>query len=180
MAKITEAHREYALVDRMNDLLKELPKTNFSETLSYALFSSIIPWVCQRSRSPEYIFIYQEMLHTELPKEIKSYFRMIDGYEIPNAGEALVDIRNAISHADARRVIPINDSHYLRGFKWVLCRKNNDRETEIGKLSMRTLGIQRTGSFFAESYCRILRERYSEESDPQFYDAVSMSLREAA
>jgi hypothetical protein len=180
MSAILEIHREYALVDRMKDLLKDPPKTNFSETLSYALFSSIIPWVCQRSRSPEYNFIYQKLLSTELPKSIKSYFRMLDGYEIPNAGEALVDIRNAISHADARRVIPINDNNRLHGFKWLLFRKIGNENINIGKLSMRTLAIQRTGIFFADTYCSIIRERQLEESDEQFYDAVSMSLREVA
>ena len=180
MAEILEIHREYALVDRMSNLLKDLPKTDFTETLSYALFSSIIPWVCQRSRSKEYKFIIDELTTRELPQEIKLYFCMCNGYEIPNAGQALIDIRNAISHADARRVIPINNSNSLHGFKWLLVRKIENEEINIGKLSMRTIGIKNTGIFFADTFCRLLRQRQENETDPQFYDAVSMSLQEVA
>ena len=115
-----------------------------------------------------------------MPDEIAKYFRMEPNQIIPNAGEALVAIRNAISHADARRVFPINDHGFLKGFKWILKKNQNGNEIQIGELIMRTIGIQNVGIFYADFYCSNIRLHNANQEDEQFYHAVKVALMEAA
>src|SRR6478672_10638310 len=50
MTEITEDHVEWAVVGRLRLMLKELPKTPFNVTQSYALFAATLCWVVQRIR----------------------------------------------------------------------------------------------------------------------------------
>jgi hypothetical protein len=53
MTEITKDHVEWAVVDRLRQMLEEPPHRKFNVTQTYSLFIAILCWVMQRIRTPD-------------------------------------------------------------------------------------------------------------------------------
>jgi hypothetical protein len=179
MALITEDHAEWAVVDRMRQMMEE-PKGDYLATQTYAMFTAILCWVMQHLRIP----VGQQAnakdhAAANLLKELEAAKASDAPWSIPVApkertervGTAqvhisapsgfadhsvkrfLINLRNAMAHGDARNVKPFNSGPYLVGFTFNC--EEADRRGRItwnGEITLLRSDMRRIGELLATRY----------------------------
>ena len=130
MVEIRTEHVEWAVVDRLGQMLDEVPPpSEFNVTHSFALFSSILCWTLQHLRIGEKdrrsdgdrvaAWLCEQLENEDISAEpwaIRMVERAIQGAKVPaprNFGEHkalrfLKNLRDAMAHGDARIVVPFH------------------------------------------------------------------------
>ena len=182
MTAIDERHTEWATVDRMRDMLASV-RRDYQVTQTYTLFASILCWTLQRIRSEDdgsEVVRSLRRLKSELEQErIADFSRSIrpagrptpvrddlrssllyndlSGFGSNDAPSsslgALVAMRNAVAHGDARRIIPENNGPTLRGYT-LLCRPDPKAERQWAvDLLLDARGMRAISDELAERFC---------------------------
>lgn len=179
MTAITQAHAEWAVIDRLRAMLNEPPHEKYNVTQSYGLFVAILTWVMQRVRTPENSTNSTEDSAAismkadleakkveELPWGLKT-----DGCESLShhfAGLSAFDflkrLRNACCHGDARTVFPVNRNEELIGFQLQM---RSDKDNTLRPVLFMEEDLRRIGSALADLYCKRLGESLSKFGDTQ-------------
>lgn len=174
MGLITEDHAEWAVVDRMRQMI-EAPQGDYLATQTYALFTSVLCWVLQHLRIP------QEQYLTAKDKAAHDLLRQLQGCDaskapwfVPTAPveriervgssgisvpatlgfegqtieQALINLRNAVAHGDARNVKPFNSGPTLAGFTF----NCSDRTGWTGRMTLLRSDMRRIGAELATEY----------------------------
>ena len=194
MTMITQVHAEWAVVDRLREMLNERPHAKFNVTQSYGLCVAILAWVMQRVRtfesptnSPEdraAISVKQvldEQSLDALPWGLKT--GGFEGYDSENkdfkdftAFKFLKWLRDATCHGDARQVFPVSSGGSLQGFKFRASSKKDVERTLI--LTERDL--RRIGSGLATMYCKALQSAVAQSQSHFLEDVRSMREKRIA
>lgn len=204
MGAITKEHAEWAVVDRLRQML-EHPQQEFVATQSFALFSSIVCWVMQHIRITERQQATDadkaaSELYNQLRKEaiVSEPWNVLTGSEVRiervgsrgvtvpapqgfeghTAARFLKNLRDAMAHGDARKVEPFNDGHWLVGFSFN-CSELEGREVMWeGQITLLRTDFQRLGSLLATRYCSAIKTSGDRRHGAHFAD-VAASLEEA-
>jgi hypothetical protein len=136
MSEISNDHVEWAVVDRLGQMLDGAPHVAFNVTQTYALFTAVLCWVMQRVRTPESriqteddeiaVVLGTKLSEQRLGEDPWTFAApvgraLVGGHTIPRlVPESLenhsvlrfvVNLRDAVAHGDARTVQPF----HLRG-----------------------------------------------------------------
>jgi len=131
MAEIRDEHVEWRVVDRLRELLTQLPDSPHDVTLTYSLFSTIVCWTCQRIRAKDHAGTIWQALSREMASDadwgLVSQIKPVgegagaDLTELP-VDRFLLGLRNAVAHGDDRKIRPWHaveghgPNHRLIGF----------------------------------------------------------------
>jgi hypothetical protein len=169
MSEITKAHVEWSVVHRLAEMLKDMhPKYNVTQ--AFGLLAPILCWVLQRVRSTDpKTQTVRETLQTVLIKSdpwkiCESNFQKFDAgiiqsLEDLDALSFLIGLRNAIAHADERKVFPKNstpdveDRCYLGGFTFDCEYKRGSNLVWRGCVYLSEVDMRRIGLKLAEQFC---------------------------
>lgn len=202
MGGISEAHAEWAVVDRMRQMMDE-PHGDYLATQTYAMFTAVLCWVLQHLRIPKNrqesvkdraaSELWDQManeaasgapwLMPVLPDQRTASVGKMTVY-VPGAANVadhsaqrlLINLRDAVAHGDARVVRPFNCNDRLVGFTFAC------RETKTdwnGELTLLREDMRRIGSVLATRYRDAILEAGLAEHGPTFRE-TAISLREAA
>src|ERR1700727_2469306 len=129
MVEIRKEHVEWAVVDRLSQMLKGPPPSEFNVTHTFALFSSILCWTLQHLRIGEKDIrsvgdraaarLRGELQNEDISAEpwaIRMIERAIQGAKVPapqnfgghKADRFLKNLRDAMAHGDTRIVEPFH------------------------------------------------------------------------
>jgi hypothetical protein len=128
MTEIRKEHIEWAVVDRLSQMLKAPPHSKFNVTHTFALFSSILCWTLQhirikkediKSDGDKAAAAFCEELKNEpaagetwlIPLESVAAGATVpapQGFEGHTAFRFLKNLRDAMAHGDARKVEPFH------------------------------------------------------------------------
>jgi hypothetical protein len=199
MTEITKEHVEWAVVDRMCQMLVAPPSKNFGVTETYALFTTTLCWVLQHIRIEEAEdqsgkHQAARQLHSQLksvmacdppwsvhtnstPRVDQLNGKGISvptskGFEGCSVAKLLIALRNALAHGDSRNVLPFNQGGLLAGFTFSY--SNAGREITLLQSDM-----QRIGSELARLYCNAVQQG-AERYDGDNFKADAASIREIA
>ena len=143
MAEIKDWHVEWRVVDRLRELLENLPDTKHEVTLTHALFTSTLCWTCERLRDERNAGFHRD-LWLELDQENVNHMPWSIDQLRPQMYEAgtsdlatlpaswfLVGLRNSVAHGDHRNVLPYHTfgrgaDRELRGFQVVTSFKHTE------------------------------------------------------
>ena len=191
MTAITNAHAEWAVVDRLRAMLVEPPHQAYNVTQSYALCVAILAWVMQRIRTPG------NQVDTPDARAAVSVKARLEGQAAeampwiarqPNfrpdtvvrgsladqtAFDFLKSLRDAMCHGDARSVFPINRNGELVGFEFRVMSREGVEWSAI----LKERDLRRIGTALASMYCEALQAAVAPGVDA-FVDEAS-SMREA-
>ena len=168
MAMIDERHVEWRVVDRLRELLDRQPEADHDVTLTYALFTAILCWACQRMRDKGRPLAIWDSLRREraadhpwgvigLPAEMVG-----DGpLETLPASVFLVGLRNATAHGDDRAVSPLHigvegrADRRLAGFIFDTEFYDKEQKQHWGRwrLSITKVDMRRIGLALADRFC---------------------------
>lgn len=171
MTAITNAHAEWAVVDRLRAMLVEPPHQAYNVTQSYALCVAILAWVMQRIRTPgnqvdtpdaRAAVSVKARLEGQ-PAEAMPWFarQPSSGLDIVDRGnfadqtafDFLKSLRDAMCHGDARSVFPINRNGQLVGFEFRVM----SREGIEWSATLKERDLRRIGTALAAMYCEALQ-----------------------
>lgn len=171
MTAITNAHAEWAVVDRLRAMLVEPPHQAYNVTQSYALCVAILAWVMQRIRTranevdtPEArAAVTVKARLVGQPAEAMPWFarQPSSGPDIVDRGnfadqtafDFLKSLRDAMCHGDARSVFPINRNGQLVGFEFRVM----SREGIEWSATLKERDLRRIGTALAAMYCEALQ-----------------------
>lgn len=188
--EITDDHKEWATVHRMREMLASV-RRDYEITQTYTLFTTILCWTLQRIRSKRQdhdsasgrmAALCEELdaqpLPEFLPRRLRRPLRVVhhDRHNVETANDfsvfaengedfsvlrALVALRNAVAHGDARRVLPLNNSGRLVGYE-LLCEERQDRKVVWeGSIKLNRLGMSGVADALADRYCAAVAAPYS-------------------
>jgi hypothetical protein len=214
VTQITNDHVEWAVVDRLRLMLEEPPHIKFNVTQTFALFTSILCWVIQRIRVRKREIDTEadhaasrlwELLKAEpvsmtpwsvpesaAPRAVHLGRQSIQipppsGFEGRNAGQFLVNLRNAVAHGDARNVSPFNvpngSERLLTGFTFRCSERSRTDPREItwrGEITLIEDDLRRIGVELAKRYCDALRSSDAHHADGNFASDADRSVQEVA
>lgn len=109
--EIQESEIEWAVIERLRDILEASAGKEFEVTEAFAAFSSIICWITQRIR-PKGTSLADNAARRFYNTMDKRSFRDAPG--APKYGAditvaiAMIELRDALAHADAQNVRPLN------------------------------------------------------------------------
>jgi len=205
MTEITKEHVEWAVVDRLKQMLGN-PSEGFKATETYALFTSALCWVLQHIRIPEMKAqhdkdravraLWERLeatpvtalpwgIHTPMAGRIKREER--HGFEIPsprgfaehNVARFLKNLRDATAHGDARNVSPFNAHGLLLGFTFSCSeRERGGGIAWTGEITLLRSDMQRIGTAVCRLYCDAVRE--GSRWDKEAFEADAASIQEEA
>lgn len=162
MGSISQEHAEWAVVDRMRQMMEE-PKGEYLATQTYAMFSAILCWVLQHLRinpddqgGPKDVAAIQLLGDlAEEPAADAPWSFPVSGNErieavgameitVPGsvgfdglkAKDLLCILRDAMAHGDARNVHPFNFNNLLLGFTF----HHGARRITLLRSDMRRIG----------------------------------------
>lgn len=179
MTAITQAHAEWAVVDRLRAMLNEPPHEKYNVTQSYGLFVAILTWVMQRVRTPENstnstedsaAISMKARLKAEKVEELPWGLKTdgCDSLSHHFAGFSAFDflerLRNACCHGDARTVFPVNRNEKLIGFQLQM---RSYKDNTLRPVLLMEEDLRRIGSALANLYCKRLGESLSKFGDAQ-------------
>lgn len=180
MGQIPREHAEWAVVDRLRQMLDD-PKDEYRASQSYALFSSILCWVMQHMRiHKDYQFTNGDRAASALLAELEREpidgepWRIWstadariegpgmtvprpDGFENHNAARLLRNLRDAMAHGDARKVQPFNHGEVLVGFSFDCSELRNRQVVWQGRIVLLRSDMRRIGCALASRYCNAIR-----------------------
>lgn len=108
---IQDSEIEWAVIARLRDILEASSDREFEVTEAFAAFSSIICWIAQRMR-PKGTSLADNAarrFHTAMDKRLlQSAPGAPDYVSGVTVAIAIIDLRNALAHADAQSVRPLN------------------------------------------------------------------------
>lgn len=191
MGAITGEHVEWAVVDRMRQMLAEAEQAQFTVTQSYALLCTTLCWVMQRvcvgqAQTPadqRAAGLYQELkdmpasaapwlVQTVAAGQIAKLAGVAGvvpppvNFDAHNAARFLKNLRDAMAHGDARNVRPFNAGETLVGFTFRCEERNGWR----GQVTLLRSDMQRIGIGLAQLYCHALAQK----EDPAQLDYFQM------
>jgi hypothetical protein len=179
MTKIVQKHVDWAVVDRLRQML-ETPNSQFSVTHTFALFSSIVCWVMQHVRIPKKhtrtsadcaAANLGEKLETgtisDDPWHVLMVERVVLGAAVPapvnfdghSPLKFLINLRDAMAHGDGRNVKPFNrrsngEDHDLLGFTFKCEEPGGGRPaTWSGEITLLESDMRHIGGELARLYC---------------------------
>lgn len=169
MTGISEESKEFATVERLGEMLRDIPaREPYRVTLTHALFTSILCWSVQRLRAPEHRTREAwERLEGE-PVEDAPWSIPVDPAQKPQArgvgpfpefqgfkaARLLVALRNAVAHGDDRRIAPWNRGDSLIGHKFTCVEMDERRrETFRGTIVLLREDMRRIGCALADRHC---------------------------
>jgi hypothetical protein len=202
MTEIRREHVEWAVVDRLRQMLIAPPDTVFNVTQTFALFSAILCWTLQHMRIPESGVAtagdqaavnlrkaLERQLIADDPWRINFVEGVVLGARIPAApnfrGHAamrfLKNLRDATAHGDTRTVEPFHASsrgadRALFGFSFKCAER--DRQGAIlwsGEITLLEEDMRRVGAAIAGLYCDAVSG-----SNAYFQDEARQQVRESA
>ena len=209
MGAITGDQVEWAVVDRMRQMLEEAERTEFTVTQSYALFCTTLCWVMQRvrvrddearSRADRLARQVRETLE-RMPVADDPWFLPVGaaaqvgrlhygavavpvpkGFEQHTAFRLLKNLRDATAHGDARNVKPFNVGELLVGFTFH-CAEFDDGlrqpPTWRGQITLLRDDMQRIGISLSRIYCGALSQR-KDAADEAYFRARASDMQERA
>lgn len=179
--EITEEHVEYAVVDRLREMLNDA-REPYKVTAAYAFFTAILCWSAQRMRtqlngndSAADIAAKQLWDGLEADAIINRPWNMrieaskvsdIQYGRLRQSAVASVDfrdhtvarfienLRNAVAHGDARNVRPFNHKGKLVGFEFHCVEKKKNKITWSGKVVLLGSDMVRVADEIASRFCR--------------------------
>jgi hypothetical protein len=197
MTQITNEHVEWAVVDRLRQMLDEPPHQTFNVTQAYALFTTILCWVMQRIRRDDEIArgVLKKLKEAPIegdPWGVRLTARLQPvrvpaprGFEGRKAERFLINLRNATAHGDASKVVPFNEQirgeRLLVGFTFKCDEPGGNRpKTWEGEITLLESDLRRIGRALAKLYCDALRGSEAHRRDSQFGSDAERSVREVA
>lgn len=171
MTAITNAHAEWAVVDRLRAMLVEPPHQAYNVTQSYALCVAILAWVMQRIRTPG------NQVDTPDARAAVSVKARLEGQPAEampwlarqsnfrpdtvvrgsladqTAFDFLKSLRDAMCHGDARSVFPINQNGELVGFEFRVMSREGVEWSSV----LKERDLRRIGTALAAMYCEALQ-----------------------
>lgn len=171
MTAITNAHAEWAVVDRLRAMLVESPHQAYNVTQSYALCVAILAWVMQRIRTPgnqvdtpdARAAVSVKARLEGLPAEAMPWIALqpnirsdtVDRGSLADqtAFDFLKSLRDAMCHGDARSVFPINRNGELVGFEFRVMSREGVEWSSI----LKERDLRRIGTALAAMYCEALQ-----------------------
>lgn len=176
MGQIPQEHAEWAVVDRLRQMLEE-PEGPYLASQSYALFASILCWVMQHARvHRDYQFTSGDRAASALLATLRSEpvsadpWRILsdaaarigeggvqvpgpEGFENHDAARFLINLRDAMAHGDARNVKPYNHGEVLVGFSFNCSEIRNRQVAWQGRIVLLRSDMRRIGCALASRYC---------------------------
>lgn len=190
MGLITEDHAEWAVVDRMRQMI-EAPQGDYLATQTYALFTSVLCWVLQHLRIPEpqRLTAKDKAAHDlltqlqgcdarEAPWSVPTApverieragsgsicVPATHGFEGQTIEQVLINLRNAVAHGDARNVKPFNSGPTLVGFTFDC----SDKAGWTGQITLLRSDMRRIGTELATRYRDAILRSGKEMYGPHF------------
>jgi hypothetical protein len=209
MTEIRDEHVEWAVVDRLRQILEKPPATDFNVTHTYAVFNSIVCWIMQRVRvnpirnegdrvAATIFAALSAQAATNEPWLVptSSAERIVRNgiasirvpascnFEGHNLGRVLINLRDAFAHGDARKILPFNvrgqSQRLLVGFKFV-CEEYRDRRVVwAGEITLIEEDMRRIGRCLAKTYCNAMEGIAADSGDLHFAGDSARSVREFA
>lgn len=206
VVEITKDHIEWAVVDRLRQMLEAPFPTEFNVTQTYALFTTIVCWVVQRIRvtsvQNEYDRLAAKLLQElsgqpidqgpwfiqlNSPRSIAKDGARVDidpprGFhgEHRFAKRFLINLRDAIAHGDARQILPFHlgesDKQWLAGFTLRCEEKERGKVVWSGEITLLDDDMRRVGCHLAKIFCSALQRRHGE----QFVEEARLCVGEVA
>jgi len=206
MTEITKEHVEWAVVDRLRQML-ERPSEEFKATETYALFTSALCWVLQHIRIPEREAQHDKdraaralwerlettpvsdppwSIHAPVTGRIKR--EGLRGVAIPptrgftehHVARLLKNLRDATAHGDARNVSPFNAHGLLLGFTFSCSeRERGGGIAWTGEITLLRSDMRRIGLELCRLYCDAIRDSFSRWGKEAF-EADAASIQEEA
>ncbi len=176
MGQIPQEHAEWAVVDRLRQMLEE-PEGPYLASQSYALFSTILCWVTQHMRvHRKYQFTPGDQAASALLAALRNEPVAADpwricaepagrigergvqvptpeGFEHHDAARFLINLRDAMAHGDARNVKPYNHGEVLVGFNFECSEIRNHQVAWQGRIVLLRSDMRRIGCALASRYC---------------------------
>lgn len=176
MGLITADHAEWAVVDRMRQMMEE-PQGDYLATQTYALFTTTLCWVMQHLRIPQG---QQETAKDraaaalltalgEVPASSDPWLMPVapvrrqewvgndqisvpasTGFQDHSLKRLLINLRDASAHGDARNVEPFNSGLNLVGFTFNCAEKRNPEWR--GRITLLRADMRRIGTTLATHY----------------------------
>ncbi|MDX0540238.1 hypothetical protein GOC59_11645 [Sinorhizobium medicae] len=174
MGHILQHAAEYETVRRLANMLVS-PKEDFKTTETYALFTTIVCWVMQRTRTPANHNDVADRQAREVGIALQGSRIGVEPWSlngIPDmaAFDFFIGVRNAVAHGDGRQIRPLNENGILVGQVIPL----NGTEIQLYRADMRRLGCA-----LADIFCSTMAEH---EPEGSLLDVVKQiqSVEEAA
>lgn len=189
MTAITDAHTEWALIERLGAMLAEPPHEEYNVTQSYALCMAILAWVMQRIRTPENqaqspearaaVAVKhkleqqraEDLLWGVRAQRVAGVSSRAEDFADFSACKFLIWLRDATCHGDARQVFPVNKGHELIGFEF----RVKGRDDVVRTISLHERDLRRIGQTLARTYCDALQAVSTHPSD---FASEARALRE--
>lgn len=210
MTLILKDHAEWAVVDRLGQMLLEADQSPFEVTQTYALFSSILCWTVQRLRSPHseidgVAIAARQLWNVWKQQDIASdpwciwtdpsdrnFLANGKTIKVPNpsnfedhdAARFLENLRNAVAHGDARTVQPFNVGSHLHGFTFQCAEYSGRGKAKslvwAGEMTLLKSDMVHIGSTIVRRFCDIVQPGGLEYLDHAFVSDASSLSEEAA
>lgn len=157
MGEIVDHAAEYATVERLAEMLTTA-REDYKATQAYALFTAIVCWVMQRTRTPDEIMDHSAQQARTVGERLRAQNIGGPPWNYPavpqvTAFDFFVYLRNACAHGDARCILPINEGGILRGYAFRSLRPHVIDEVRLQRRDMIRLGTE-----LASIYCAAMRE----------------------
>jgi len=195
MVQIRTQHVEWAVVDRLSQMLKAPSPSEFNVTHTFALFSSILCWTLQHLRiGDEDIRSVGDRVAARLCGELENEdisaepwgIRMVEravqgervaaprNFDEHKALRFLKNLRDAMAHGDARIVAPFHTRSHGAGrallgflFKCEEHKRKSDKRIVVwtGEIILLEQDMREIGLKLAKRYCDALREGMSISPD---------------
>ena len=178
--EITEEHVEYAVVQRLRDMLNDA-RNPYKVTAAYSFFTSILCWSAQRIRRPlqgndtafdiaakrlwdglnkelitsqPWSIRIEETMVVEIQKSLKQSALASADFRDHSVARFIGNLRNAVAHGDARTVRPFNHGGKLVGFEFQCVEKDKKKVTWSGKVVLLRSDMVRVADEIASRFCR--------------------------
>jgi hypothetical protein len=203
MSYISDAHVEFAVVQRLNRLLQETAKTEFEVTCAYGLFTALLCWTLQRLRidkNTTWKKLFEEAIDSprwrvfeEKPGNIIQFssaystatIKYLATDRVVDMADFLSKLRDSTAHGDHRTISPFHTKiadtqmHVLKGFTFVLKRTRREGETgnkyiEIAKVTLEHADMLRIGNELATKFVEFIAP------NPNFVQKSNRDVKEAA
>jgi hypothetical protein len=192
MSYISDAHVEFAVVQRLNRLLQETAKTEFEVTCAYGLFTALLCWTLQRLRidkNTTWKKLFEEAIDSPIIQFSSAYSTATIKYlatdRVVDMADFLSKLRDSTAHGDHRTISPFHTKiadtqmHVLKGFTFVLKRTRREGETgnkyiEIAKVTLEHADMLRIGNELATKFVEFIAP------NPNFVQKSNRDVKEAA
>lgn len=168
MTEIKDKHCEWATVDRMRTMIESV-HGEYEVTQTFALFTGIMCWTIQRIRSDVdgtdttkrirdlHSKLESEGVHDLLQRlglnTKQNNANILNLSKYSSSLSALIALRDAVAHGDARSVVPLNDGGRLIGYR-LECRSPRGTHPSWKKdVSLSCLAMSRIAGDLAKRYC---------------------------